>query len=462
MGTATMRVLCVMLAALCVNQLQAASIDQPPASGVQTGIQTSRYSQRGQYRHNNNGAVSATSAQQHSEIKDLMSNLQDRVAVLATLDEDQRNRLEVIDKKVDKLLESSAGRMESLRTQQMNFQQRLDTFEHTQRMTRRTLDELKELSRSERAAPQEYPSASQNVANNMGIFNTNFSYSTETSLDVPKRLDALATLLASVSFAVKDAQDSIDEVRQSNIKIQQRLAHQSKNRAQQASAPLPTEHATSCQQSYLAKKGILQLKLSPEAEPFYVRCADDDWTVILNRTSDDLSFERSWLDYKEGFGNLASDFFIGLDKLHALTSSQLYELRIDLENFRGDVAYALYDAFAISGERELYALSLLGQFRDDVQPSAGDSLSYQAGAKFSTFDNDNDNCVECNCAQRLRGGGWFNACSRTNVMGKYYGQQRAEQAGETGIYWDTFQGPNYSLRSVRMLIRPVSQEFTRR
>lgn len=56
------------------------------------------------YFMQHNTAVSATPttnppAPQHSEIKELMTNLHDRVGVLATLDEDQRHRLEVIDKK---------------------------------------------------------------------------------------------------------------------------------------------------------------------------------------------------------------------------------------------------------------------------------------------------------------------------------------------------------------------------
>lgn len=33
--------------------------------------------------------------------------------------------------------------MESLKVQQLNFQQRMDSFEHIQRLTRATLDELK-------------------------------------------------------------------------------------------------------------------------------------------------------------------------------------------------------------------------------------------------------------------------------------------------------------------------------
>lgn len=222
------------------------------------------------------------------------------------------------------------------------------------------------------------------------------------------------------------------------------------------------EIATSCLDPY-TNNGILKLQLGAESEPFYVPCQDDGWTVIMNRSSNALSFERGWLDYKEGFGNLAGDFFIGLDKLHAMTSYQLHELRIELENFRGDIAYAGYDAFAISGEREMYALLLLGNYKTDLVPGAGDSLRYQAGARFSTFDNDNDNCVECNCAQRFRAGGWFNACARTNLMGVYMTRQ-PEESDETGIHWDTFQGVNVSLRSVKMLIRPVAvdQDVARR
>lgn len=221
------------------------------------------------------------------------------------------------------------------------------------------------------------------------------------------------------------------------------------------------EIATSCQPDSYAINGILKLQLSADSEPFYVPCQDDGWTVIMNRSSDALSFERSWLEYKNGFGNLAGDFFIGLEKLYALTSSTLYELRIELENFSDDTAYAGYDAFAIGSEREQYALQLLGNYQEDLLPGAGDSLRYQAGSKFSTFDNDNDNCADCNCAQRLRGGGWFNACGRTNLMGVYHSVQ-PEQSDETGIYWDTFQGVNVSLRSVKMLIRPVGQDEARR
>ncbi|XP_017098119.2 fibrinogen C domain-containing protein 1 isoform X2 [Drosophila bipectinata] len=388
------------------------------------------------------------------DYKELMTNLHDRVGILVTLDEDQRNRLEVIDKKLDQLVESSSARLESMKAQQMDFQQRLDSFEHIQRLSRNTLDELKDLSRTARAVPQYQNEGNQN----------------ESNLSVSDRLDALATLLTSTALSVRSVHDEVAKLTQA-INRQRRVSHRRQGQGQgppapfypppgQASYPPLPRPPTSCLQSYLAVQGILKVQLTPESESFYVAC-DDDWTVILNRATDETNFERGWLDYKDGFGNLAGDFFIGLNKLHALTSSALHELRIVLEDFSGNVAYAGYSTFAIGSEKELYPLSLLGRFLDELTPSAGDSLSYHAGAKFSTVDSDNDNCLDCSCAQKHKGAGWFNNCGTSNLLGQYY-QHNFAQAGETGIFWDTFQGKDYSLKRVRLMIRPIAEEEARK
>ncbi|XP_023173976.1 angiopoietin-related protein 7 isoform X2 [Drosophila hydei] len=478
MGASTVRLCLALICCACSlsGALQESTVPtQAPAVATVGAVVPPVHTQwRGRnYRPHYATPTLAPTAAQHNEMKELMSNLHDRVGILATLDEDQRHRLEVIDKKVDQLLDSNTGRMESLKAQQLNFQQRLDSFEHIQRLTRHTLDELKELSRQTRATSQQQ----SNAASYLDIFNRTEhtpqrargrSFN-DTELDVAGRLDALATFLVSLAYNVKDTQQSVGKLVQNTNNIRRRLANR---KAQSAQLPqnvaslapaVAEEHATSCLQSYLAVNGILKLQLTPQSDPFYVPCQEDGWTVVMNRSSDDVSFERSWLDYKEGFGNLAGDFFIGLDKLHALTSSSLHELRIWMQDFQDNVAVAGYDSFAISGERELYALSLLGRYQEHLQPPAGDSFSYHAGAKFSTFDSDNDNCLECSCAQRHKAGGWFNACGTSNLMGVYHGLgTNYQRAGETGIYWDTFQGKDYSLRSIKMLIRPLGQEEARR
>lgn len=106
------------------------------------------------------------------------------------------------------------------------------------------------------------------------------------------------------------------------------------------------------------------------------------WIVIQSRFDGSTEFFRSWNEYKDGFGNIAGEFWMGLEKIYELTSSRVYELLIAMETFGGEKKYAKYSAFGISGESSLYTLSLLGSFEGD----AGDSLSYHAGMKFSTFE----------------------------------------------------------------------------
>ena len=40
--------------------------------------------------------------------------------------------------------------------------------------------------------------------------------------------------------------------------------------------------------------------------------------------------------YKQGFGNLTGDFWLGNDKIHHITSSEDYVMRVDVEDYRGN------------------------------------------------------------------------------------------------------------------------------
>ena len=74
----------------------------------------------------------------------------------------------------------------------------------------------------------------------------------------------------------------------------------------------------------------------------------------------DGSFDlfRAWDDYKRGSGNLNGEFWFGLDKIHRLTVSGGYKLRIDLEDIHGKTAFAEYSSFSVTSERAKYQLSL--------------------------------------------------------------------------------------------------------
>ena len=85
--------------------------------------------------------------------------------------------------------------------------------------------------------------------------------------------------------------------------------------------------------------------------------AGGGWTVFQKRLDGSVDFYRGWADYKNGFGNLNGEFWLGLDKIHRLTNTK-NRLRVDLEDTTGKTAHAQYDMFAVTSERTKYQLSL--------------------------------------------------------------------------------------------------------
>ena len=86
--------------------------------------------------------------------------------------------------------------------------------------------------------------------------------------------------------------------------------------------------------------------------------AGGGWLVFQKRLDGSVDFYRGWAEYKRGFGSLTGEFWLGLDKIHRLTSSGNYKLRVDLEDFSGNTYYAEYDFFKVASEREKYELSV--------------------------------------------------------------------------------------------------------
>ena len=85
--------------------------------------------------------------------------------------------------------------------------------------------------------------------------------------------------------------------------------------------------------------------------------AGGGWTVFQKRLDGSVDFYRGWADYKNGFGNLNGEFWLGLDRIHRLTNTK-NRLRVDVEDTTGKTAYAEYDMFAVTSERNKYQLSL--------------------------------------------------------------------------------------------------------
>ena len=85
--------------------------------------------------------------------------------------------------------------------------------------------------------------------------------------------------------------------------------------------------------------------------------AGGGWTVFQKRLDGSVDFYRGWNDYKQGFGNLKGEYWLGLNKIYRLTKEQS-RLRVDLEDTTETTAYAGYDLFDVADEANKYKLSL--------------------------------------------------------------------------------------------------------
>lgn len=197
------------------------------------------------------------------------------------------------------------------------------------------------------------------------------------------------------------------------------------------------------------KSGIYEILIpSYSKDPFEAACDAETqgggWTIILRRRDGSVDFYRNWNTYKKGFGDLDGEFFLGLNKIHALTAEYSQELLVILEDKEGIEAFEKYERFAIGDEDERYSLNTLGK----ASGTAGDSLRRHQFLQFSTFDHPNDRSP-ANCAVNRFGAWWYDDCSDSNLAGKYNNNTFGK-----GVVWDRFRGDEYSLKTAIMMIRP--------
>ena len=167
------------------------------------------------------------------------------------------------------------------------------------------------------------------------------------------------------------------------------------------------------------------------------------WFVFQRRVTGDVNFYRGWEDYKQGFGSLDGDFWLGLDNIHAITNTGVFELRIDMI-YNGNFAFAHYDSFSVGDEKSNYILQVA-----HYDGTAGDSLlAKHNGKPFTTHDRDNDEDPK-NCAVKFVGAWWYKTCHTSNLNGQWgAGNYR-------GPVWNTLSGANavsFTEMKVRRLI----------
>jgi len=152
-------------------------------------------------------------------------------------------------------------------------------------------------------------------------------------------------------------------------------------------------------------------------------------------------FNRSWAEFRVGFNDSSGNFWLGNDLLTKLTLNGRYKLKFDLQSRSSSRLwyYAEYSTFFVLSEESNYTLHVTGYSGN----AASDSLSYQNGQMFSTYDRDND-LTSGNCAATHGGGFWYKDCAYCAVNDARRGSQY--------FTWRSLPGGNY-LQSSRMWLQ---------
>ncbi|MED6242612.1 hypothetical protein ATANTOWER_007322 [Ataeniobius toweri] len=223
----------------------------------------------------------------------------------------------------------------------------------------------------------------------------------------------------------------------------------------------PLEMATDCHELYLrgeTTSGVYSIQ-PIDSEPFNVLCemtADGGWTVIQRRQDGSVDFDQLWQAYEKGFGSLNGEFWLGLENIHAIAKDSSYILNIKFSDWGDDSAFVRFP-FELGGRETNYSLLIQEAVTTDTLES---SLTTDSALSlpFSTRDQDNDRKVDINCAKHLSGGWWFSNCGRSNLNGRYFQSPPPKQRHQRkqGIFWKTWRGRYYPLKSSIMMIAPAA------
>eukprot|EP00058_Branchiostoma_floridae_P016456 XP_002601944.1 hypothetical protein BRAFLDRAFT_86428 [Branchiostoma floridae] len=201
--------------------------------------------------------------------------------------------------------------------------------------------------------------------------------------------------------------------------------------------------------------GVYTLDLSSTSVEAYCDMENQGggWTVIQRRQDGSVPFNRTWEEYKLGFGDPSGEYWLGNENIHLLTKRKNYKLRVELEDWNADTRFAEYSSFRVSGESDGYRLHVSGYSGNAVDSMTG--WNSNNGQRFSTADRDNDAYNRGHCSQLCgQGGWWFASCGYSYLNGRYLGNCGSSCSGWQGVVWSGWRGGYYSLKSVTMKIRP--------
>ena len=152
------------------------------------------------------------------------------------------------------------------------------------------------------------------------------------------------------------------------------------------------------------------MTLKQTVPPFPVYCNIGLFIVVQRRTAPfDLSFNRTWDEYKNGFGDLNGEFWLGLEKLYVITNQPYvnYLLRFEIRSSSGAVYFNEHNNFYIGDESDQYAVKSIGM-------EIGHNFNSYIFVGYTFYTPDKDNSPKCGSQHN---GFWYRGseCDYTHI-----------------------------------------------
>ncbi|CAG2202496.1 Tenascin-R,Ryncolin-2,Techylectin-5B,Angiopoietin-related protein 6,Ficolin-1-A,Fibrinogen C domain-containing protein 1-A,Fibrinogen C domain-containing protein 1,Fibrinogen C domain-containing protein 1-B,Ryncolin-1,Ficolin-2,Ficolin-1,Microfibril-associated glycoprotein 4,Ryncolin-3,Angiopoietin-related protein 2,Ryncolin-4 [Mytilus edulis] len=209
-----------------------------------------------------------------------------------------------------------------------------------------------------------------------------------------------------------------------------------------------------CEDVTGSKSGIYRIYPS-DIRGFETYCdmniEEGGWLVFQRRQDGSVDFYRNWTDYKNGFGDLTGEFWLGNSRIHEITTKDEYELYILMEDLEGEQRYARHIRMRV----QLFSSLMI--FQDLHSSGVGEIVSRHMrnsldttthnGQPFSTLDRDSSS----NCPNRFKGAWWYKNCHHSNLNGLYL--NGSHKSAADGIEWYHWKGYKYSLKKTQMMMR---------
>ena len=179
--------------------------------------------------------------------------------------------------------------------------------------------------------------------------------------------------------------------------------------------------------------------------PRRIRChmeeGDGGWLVFQRRFYPfKLKFLQNWQLFKDSFGDLTKEFWLGNDLIHEKTASENHDILIRAKLTTRQIILSRYNRFTVANESQSYQMHF-GVLVNGIHSLANLTMLRRNlnGSRFHTPDQDNDK----GCAER-HGSFWHNACA--DIHPNKYWKPR----------WNEFrlEHPTGVLDEIELLIKP--------